>query len=110
LPRTGDKKEEEDMAVQPLDNRVLLKRLEPEGTTEGGIVIPNAAREKPQRGKIVAVGPGKLLKGGGRSKMSVEVGSLVLFGKYSGVEVKIEDELHIIMRESEIFALLEEND
>ncbi|MHC4661916.1 MAG: co-chaperone GroES [Planctomycetota bacterium] len=96
------------MSVQPLDDRVLLKRLESEETTRGGIVIPDTAKEKPQRGKIIAVGPGKLLDDGARAEMSVKEGNTVLFGKYSGTEVKIGGDEHIIMRESEILALIEE--
>ncbi|TET37152.1 MAG: co-chaperone GroES [Planctomycetota bacterium] len=95
------------MAIQPLDDRVLIKRLESQETTEGGIVIPDTAKEKPQKGRIIAVGPGKLLDDGGRGEMSVSAGNVVLFGKYSGSEVKIDGDEHIIMRESEILAIIE---
>jgi len=95
------------MAVKPLDDRVLVKPLESEEKTPGGIVLPDTAKEKPQRGKIVAAGPGKLLDTGKRSKMSVKKGDQVLYGKYSGAEVKIKGEDHLILRESDILAKIE---
>ncbi len=94
--------------VKPLDDRVLVKPLEAEEKTSGGIVIPDTAKEKPQRGKGVAVGPGKLLDSGERAPLAVKKGDLVLFGKYSGTEIKIDGDEHSIMRENEILAILEE--
>ena len=94
------------MAVKPLDDRVLVKPLEGEEKTPGGIVLPDTAKEKPQRGKVAAVGPGKLLDNGKRGKLSVEKGDEVLYGKYSGTEVKIKGEEHLILRESDILAII----
>ncbi len=96
------------MAIKPLDDRVLVKRLEAEERTAGGIVLPDTAKEKPQRGKIVAIGTGKLLDDGSRAQPSVNPGEVVLFGKYAGTDVKIEGEEHVIMRESELLGVLEE--
>ena len=95
-------------AVKPLDDRVLIKRLEAEERTAGGIVLPDTAKEKPQKGKIIAVGSGKLLDKGGRSTLGVKPGDTVLFGKYAGTEIKIDGEEHTIMRESELLGVLEE--
>lgn len=96
------------MAVKPLDDRVLIKRLEAEEKTSGGIVLPDTAKEKPQRGRIVAVGTGKLLDDGRRAPLSVRTGDIVLFGKYAGTDIKIQGEEHTIMRESELLGVLEE--
>lgn len=93
--------------IRPTDDRVLIKALEAEEKTAGGILLPDAAKEKPSRGKVVAVGPGKLLDSGERAGMSVKVGQTVIYGKYAGTEVKLEGEEHTIMRESEILAVLE---
>ena len=93
--------------LKPLDEYVVVKPVEEEEKTEGGIVLPDTAKEKPQKGEVVAVGPGKLLKSGDRAPLSVKVGDMVLFGKYSGNEVKIEGEELKIMRESEILARFE---
>ena len=98
---------EKKVSVRPLDDRVLIKPLDAENKTAGGIVLPDTAREKPQKGKIVAVGPGKLLEDGGRGEMSVKIGDTVLFGKYSGTEVTINNEEHQIMREMDILAIVE---
>ncbi|HHN47222.1 MAG TPA: co-chaperone GroES [Planctomycetes bacterium] len=95
-------------AVEPLDDRVLVKRIEAEEKTAGGIVLPDTAKEKPQKGKVIAAGPGKLLESGERGAMNVKVGDEVLFGKYSGSEVKISGEEYIIMRESDILARIED--
>lgn len=95
------------MAVRPLDDRVVIKPLEQEEKTKGGIVIPDTAKEKPVKGKIVAVGPGKLLESGKRQEMSIKVGDTVIFGKYAGAEIKINGVEHNIMRESEILAKIE---
>jgi len=101
-------KGEMQFAVEPLDDRVLVKRIEAEEKTAGGIVLPDTAKEKPQKGKVIAAGPGKLLESGERGAMNVKVGDEVLFGKYSGSEVKISGEEYIIMRESDILARIED--
>lgn len=92
------------VALRPMDDRVVVKRLEAEEKTSGGIILPDAAKEKPQRGTVVAVGAGKLLDSGVRATPDVKVGDVVLFGKYSGTEVKVEGEEFLIMRESDILA------
>ena len=95
------------MSIKPLHDRVLIKRLEDAGEEiRGGIVIPDTAKEKPQEGEVVAVGEGKVLEGGETVKMSVKEGDRILFGKYSGTEVKIDDEEYLIMREDEILGIL----
>ncbi len=95
------------MSIKPLHDRVLIKRLEEAGEEiRGGIVIPDTAKEKPQEGEVVAVGEGKVLEGGETVKMSVKEGDRILFGKYSGTEVKIDDEEYLIMREDEILGIL----
>ncbi len=93
-------------SIRPLDDRIVVKRLEAEEKTEGGIVLPDAAKEKPQKGEIVAVGEGKLTDSGSRAKLEVKKGDLVLFGKYAGTEVKVQGEELIIMRESDVLAKL----
>jgi chaperonin GroES len=90
----------------PLDDRIVLRRLEAEQKTAGGIVLPDTAKEKPQRGEVLAVGPGKLLENGKRAAMEVSVGDTVLFGKYSGTEVKVGGEECLIVRESDLLAKL----
>ena len=92
------------MALKPLDDRVVVKAVEAEGKTTGGIVLPDSAKEKPQRGKIIALGPGKLLDSGKRAEMSVEKGDEVLYGKYAGTEIKVGGDEVIILRESDILA------
>jgi chaperonin GroES len=92
--------------LQPLDDRIVIRRLEAEEKTAGGIVLPDTAKEKPQRGEILAVGPGKLLEDGKRAPLEVKVGDTVLFGKYSGTEVKVEGEECLIIRESDLLAKL----
>jgi chaperonin GroES len=95
------------MKIRPLHDRVVVKRMEEEHTSAGGIVIPESAAEKPMRGEIVAVGKGKLLESGEIRPLDVEVGDKVLFGKYSGTEVKIEEEEYVVMREDDIMGILE---
>jgi len=92
--------------LQPLEDRIVIKRLEAEEKTAGGIVLPDTAKEKPQRGEVLAVGPGKLLDNGKRSALEVKVGDIVLFGKYSGTEVKVHGEECLIVRESDLLAKL----
>ncbi len=93
--------------VHPLDDRILLERGEAEETTAGGIVLPDAAREKPQRGTVRATGPGKLLDSGERGKLSVEVGDEVFYGKYAGTEVDIDGDTYVILKENDILAIVE---
>ena len=95
------------MKVAPLDDRVMILPLEAEEKTEGGIVLPDTAKEKPQRGEVVAIGSGKLLEDGKRAKMSLKKGDIVLFGKYSGTEVKIDGEEYTIMREGDVLAVVD---
>lgn len=95
------------MKLRPLHDRVIVKRQEEEKTTAGGIVLPGSATEKPSQGKVIAVGEGKLLDNGQKSTLSVKEGDTVLFGKFSGSEVKVDGEDYIIMREDEIFAIVE---
>ena len=95
------------MKIRPLDDRILVKPLESEDKTPGGIVLPDTAKEKPQEGKVLAVGPGRLLDDGTRADLCVKVGDTVIFGKYSGTEVTIEGDEISIMRESDLLAKLE---
>ncbi len=95
------------MSVRPLEDRVLIKPLEPETKTASGIFLPESAKEKPMQGKIVAVGPGKLLDSGERVVPSVKKGDKVVFGKYAGTEIEIKNIKHMIMRESELLGLIE---
>ncbi len=92
--------------IQPLDDRIVVKRVEAEAKTSGGIVLPENAKEKPQQGKVLAVGPGKLLDDGTRSKPDVKEGDTVLFGKYSGSEITVDGDEIIILRESDLLAKL----
>ena len=95
------------MAVKPLDDRVLIEVLEAEGRTAGGIVLPDTAKEKPQKGKVIAVGPGRTLDSGERAALEVKKGDVVLFSKYGGDEVEIDGKDCRIMRESDILAIVE---
>ena len=95
------------MKIRPLHDRVVVRRLESETTSAGGIVIPDSAKEKPIQGEVVAVGKGKVLEAGGVQEMDVKVGDKVLFGKYSGTEVKIGDEELLVMREEDIMGVVE---
>jgi chaperonin GroES len=95
------------MNIRPLHDRVAIKRMEEETTTAGGIVLPGTAAEKPARGSVVAVGNGKMLENGDVRPLDVKVGDSVLFGKYSGSEVKLDGDDLIVMREDEIMAIIE---
>ena len=95
------------MNIRPLHDRVLVKRLQEEEKTKGGIIIPDTAKEKPIEGEIVAVGNGKVLEDGTVRKMELAVGDRVLFGKYSGTEVKLEGEERLILREDDILCVIE---
>jgi len=90
--------------LQPLADRLVVKPIEKEEVTKGGIVLPDTAREKPQEGKVIAVGPGRLSEDGKRLAMDVKVGDIVVYAKYGGTEIKIDDEELIILRESDILA------
>jgi chaperonin GroES len=94
------------MAVKPLDDRVLIKQSQAEEKTTGGIVLPDTAKEKPQRGKVMAVGPGKLLESGKRSAMSLKKGDEVFYAKYAGAEIKIEGAPYVIVKESDVLAVV----
>ena len=95
------------MKIRPLADKVLVQRLEAETKTAGGIVLPDTAKEKPQKGKIVSVGEGKLLDDGTRQKVQVKKGETVLFTSYAGTEIKIEGKEYLIMDESDIMAVIE---
>ncbi len=95
------------MKLKPLDDRVVVKQSEAEEKTSGGIILPDAAKEKPQIGKVVAVGPGKLQDNGERSPMGVKEGDEVIYGKYSGSEVEVDGEKYVIISESGILGILE---
>ena len=95
------------MNLQPLDDRIVVKPGDAEETTASGLVIPDTAKEKPQEGQVIAVGNGKVLNTGTRVPMDVKVGDRILFGKYSGSEVKLDGEEFLIMREEEVLAIIE---
>jgi len=94
------------MKIKPLNDRVIVKRVEKEQKTSGGIIIPDTAKEKPQEGEVVAVGPGKRDDDGKRIALGVKEGDRILFGKYAGTEIKIDGEEHIFMREDDILGIL----
>jgi len=94
------------MKIRPLADKVLVQRIEADSVTSGGIVLPDSAKEKPQRGKVVSVGEGKLLKDGGRGKMQVKKGDSVLFTSYAGSDIKIDGKEYLIMDESGIMAII----
>ncbi len=96
------------MKIRPLDDRVVVKVLDAEEKTDGGIVLPDTAKEKPSRGQVVAIGVGRLLESGDRAPMSVSKGDTVLFGRYSGNEIKISGKEHNVMRETEVLAIIED--
>ena len=91
---------------RPMDDRILLEPCEAEETTSGGIILPDAAREKPQRGKVIATGPGKLLDSGKRGEMSVKIGDEVFYGKYAGTEVDFDRDTLVVLRENDILAIV----
>ncbi len=95
------------MKIRPLQDRIIVKRLDEEETTAGGIIIPDTAKEKPQEGKVMAVGKGKVADDGKVHKLDVKKGDRVLFGKYSGTEVNIEGGEYLIMREDDVLGVLE---
>jgi len=95
------------MKVRPLHDRIMVERLEEQEVRRGGIIIPDTAKEKPQEGKVVAVGAGKVGDDGKKIPLDVKTGNKILFGKYSGSEVKIDDKEYLIMREEDVLAILE---
>jgi len=95
------------MKIRPLHDRVIIKRLEEERTSPGGIVIPDTATEKPIRGEVIAVGKGKLLESGDLRPLDLKPGDKVIFGKYSGTEVKVEGEDYLVMKEDDVMAVIE---
>ena len=94
------------MRIRPMNDRVIVKRMEKEQKTAGGIIIPDTAKEKPQKGQVVAMGPGKRDDEGRRTPLEVKEGDCILFSKYAGTEIKIDGEEHIFMREDDILAIL----
>lgn len=94
------------MNIKPLSDRVVVKSIELEEKKQGGIIIPDTAKEKPQEGEVVAVGPGKITESGNKIEMEVKKGDRVLYGKYSGTEVTVDGEDYLIMRESDILAII----
>ena len=101
------KKKGSDVSIRPLDDRVVVEPLEGESKTAGGIFLPDSAKEKPQKGKVLAVGQGKMLKDGKRAAPQVSAGDKVLFASYAGTEVKIGGEEYVLMDESDILAILD---
>jgi chaperonin GroES len=95
------------MKVKPLYDRLIVKRVEEKEQRRGGIIIPDSAKEKPMEGKVVAVGSGRIEKDGKRTKLEVKVGDRVLFGKYAGTEIKIEDKELVILREDEVLGIIQ---
>lgn len=94
------------MAVKPLEDRVLVKPIEAESKTASGLYLPEASKEKPVKGEVIAVGPGKRLDNGKRAEMSVDVGDTVVYGKYAGTEVEIKNVKHLILRENELLGVI----
>ena len=95
------------MKIRPLQDRIIVKRIDEEETTKGGIIIPDSAKEKPQEGKVIAVGKGKVKEDGSVQKLDVKKGDRVLFSKYSGTEITIEGEEHLIIREDDVLGVCE---
>jgi chaperonin GroES len=95
------------MKVKPLYDRILVKRIEEKEQKKGNIIIPDTAREKPMEGKVIAVGAGKVEKDGKRVPLEVKVGDRVIFGKYSGTEIKIDDQEHVILKEDEVLGIIQ---
>ncbi len=96
------------MKIKPLQDRLVIKRIEEEEKTKGGIIIPDSAKEKPQEGRVVAIGDGKTLESGQKAPLTVKPGDKILFGKYSGTEIKIDGEEHLILREDDVLAIVED--
>ncbi len=98
------------MNVRPLHDRIIVQRIEEGEQKVGGIIIPDSAKEKPQQGKVIAAGSGKVKDDGNRTPLDVKAGDLILFGKYSGQEIKLDGEEYLIMREDEVLAILEDGE
>jgi len=96
------------MNIQPLQDRIIVERLEEKEKTKGGIIIPDTAKEKPMEGKVIAVGQGKVLETGIKIEMIVKPGDRILFGKYTGSEIEIEDKTYLIMREDDVLGIIKE--
>jgi len=94
------------MKVKPLYDRVIIKRIEEKETRRGGIIIPDSAKEKPMEGKVIAIGAGRVNKDGKRIALEIKVGDRVLFGKYAGQEIKIDDKEHVILKEDEVLGII----
>ena len=94
------------MKVRPLHDRLVVRRIEEKETVKGGIIIPDTAKEKPQEGEVIAVGNGKILENGTKVPLDVKVGDKILFGKYSGTDIKIDGEEYLILREDEVLAVI----
>jgi chaperonin GroES len=95
------------MNIRPLQDRIIVKRVTEEEKSKGGIIIPDTAKEKPQQGKVIAVGKGKVLEDGTQRPLDVKAGDTILFGKYAGTEVKIDGEEHLILREDDVLGVIE---
>jgi len=95
------------MKIEPLEDRVVVQPLEAEDVTKGGIVLPDTAKEKPQQGKVIAVGPGKMLESGERAEPAVKKGDTVVYAKYGGTEIDVDGEEYMILRESDLLAIVE---
>lgn len=95
------------MKIRPLNDRILVKRMEEETKTKGGIIIPDTAKEKPQRGEVIAVGPGKMGDDGKRMPLDVKAGDKILFSKYAGTEIKMDGVEHIFMREDDLLGIID---
>jgi chaperonin GroES len=96
------------VTFRPMEDRILIEPCESEEMTAGGIILPDTAREKPQRGKVVATGPGKLLDSGNRGEMSVKVGNEVFYGKYAGTEIDLGDAKYVVARENDVLAIVDQ--
>jgi chaperonin GroES len=108
LPTIKKRREADKMKIRPLQDRILVKRIEEEEKTKGGIIIPDAAKEKPQEGMVIAIGDGKVMENGQRVALTVKVGDKILFGKYSGSEIKVDGEERLIMREDDVLGIVED--
>ena len=95
------------MKIEPLDDRIVVEQMEAKEVTKGGIVLPDTAKEKPQQGRVVAVGPGRMLDTGERAKPAVKPGDVVVYAKYGGTEVEVDDKEYMILRESDVLAKVE---
>jgi chaperonin GroES len=105
LGPAGEAREKDTMKIRPLQDRIVVKRVQTEDKTKGGIIIPDAAKEKPLEGTVVAVGNGKVLANGKQVALDVKVGDRVLFGKYSGTEIKLDGDEHVLLREDDVLAV-----